>query len=103
MQETDLVLELLQELERQQCNGHAKVRLGTALADPDTFQDIFATYSRGTYFEEVDLEVEPVDPVIACDCGYEAAPRSPRELDECPSCGGTPELAEGVEFDIQVP
>ncbi|MDY6765960.1 MAG: hydrogenase maturation nickel metallochaperone HypA [Candidatus Nanohaloarchaea archaeon] len=103
MQETDLVMELMRRLEQQQVNGHATVKLGTAVADPDTFQDIFSRFSRGTYFEHVELDVDPVDPVIACECGYRATPRSPDELDRCPACGGTPELEQGTEFEVIVP
>jgi Zn finger protein HypA/HybF involved in hydrogenase expression len=103
MQETDLVMETLRILEAQQCNGHARVKLGTAVADPSTFQDIFTEYSKGTYFEQVDLEVDAIDPVITCDCGYRAAPRNPDELDQCPACGAVPELEQGTEFKVIVP
>ncbi|MCJ7479144.1 MAG: hydrogenase maturation nickel metallochaperone HypA [Candidatus Nanohaloarchaeota archaeon QJJ-7] len=103
MQETDLVMNLMRELEQRQCNGHAKVKLGTALADPAKFQDIFSNFSRGTYFESLNLEIETVDPVISCSCGYRASPRSPEELSICPVCGGEPELEQGIEFEILEP
>ncbi|MDY6773647.1 MAG: hydrogenase maturation nickel metallochaperone HypA [Candidatus Nanohaloarchaea archaeon] len=103
MQETNLVMNLIRTLEQKQCNGHAKVKLGTALADPTKFQSIFSSFSRGTYFEHVDLEIETVDPVVSCSCGYRAAPRSPEDLSTCPSCGGEPELEHGTEFEIVEP
>lgn len=101
--ETELVMELLETLERRQCNGHATVRLGTALADPDTFADIFTEFSRGTYFEHVGLDVEVVDPVISCGCGYRARPTDPAQLSRCPRCGGRPDLVRGTEFEILEP
>lgn len=104
MQETDLVMKLIEELSHRGCNGHAKVRLGTALADPDKFKNIFNHYSRGTYFENVDLQLEEVYPVIQCECGYTAHVMSPDMLsDPCPQCGGTPELQHGKEFEILEP
>lgn len=103
MQETDLVLKLIEELSRSECNGHARVRLGTALADPDKFRDIFSHYSRGTYFENIDLELETVYPEIQCECGYRDGQPSPELLSSCPRCGGTPELSKGTEFEILVP
>ncbi len=104
MQETDLVIELIEELSNRQCNGHAKVRLGTALADPDKFKNIFSHYSRGTYFEQVDLELEEIYPVIQCSCGYTATVTSPDMLSApCPKCGGEPQLEHGTEFEIVEP
>ncbi len=103
MQETDLVLQLIEELSRRECNGHAKLRLGTALADPDKFKDIFSHYSRGTYFENVDLELEEVYPVVQCQCGYENTAPSADVVSSCPQCGGVPELVQGTEFDILEP
>ncbi|MDY6776542.1 MAG: hydrogenase maturation nickel metallochaperone HypA [Candidatus Nanohaloarchaea archaeon] len=103
MQETDMVMELLQVLERRQCNGHAHVRLGRALADPDKFRNIFSRFSRGTYFENVNLDIEPVEPVVSCSCGYQGIPRSADELTTCPRCGGEPRLEEGDEFEIVEP
>lgn len=104
MQETDLVIKLIEELSERGCNGHAKIRLGTALADPEKFRDIFSHYSRGTYFEQVDLEVEEVAPVIQCTCGYTAPVTSTEMLSaSCPHCGDQPQLAHGTEFDIIEP
>jgi Zn finger protein HypA/HybF involved in hydrogenase expression len=104
MQETDLVMKLIEELSHRQCNGHAKVRLGTALADPEKFRDIFHHYSRGTYFEEVDLDLEVVYPEVQCACGYRAAVTSPDMLSAaCPQCGGDPQLQRGTEFEIIEP
>lgn len=103
MQETDLVLELIEELSRRECNGHAKIRLGTALADPDKFKDIFSHYSRGTYFENVALDVEEVAPQITCDCGYQAPAIRPEMLSTCPNCRNTPRLSQGTEFEIIEP
>lgn len=103
MQETDLVLKLIEELSRRECNGHARVRLGTALADPDKFKDIFSQYSRGTYFENIDLELDEVYPEIQCSCGYHDSAPSPDMLSSCPQCGGTPELSSGTEFEIMEP
>ncbi len=103
MCETDLVLDLLRTLQRRDCNGHARVRLGTARADPDRFRQIFDRYARGTYFEHVDLEVEEEDPVVACSCGYEAVPATPAALQHCPRCTETPELVAGTAFDVVEP
>ena len=103
MRETDMVLHLMEELSRRDCNGHAKVRLGLARGDPDRFQTIFSHYSRGTYFEHVDLQLDAVKPEIQCDCGYRAVVTHPKLLSHCPVCGDTPELAQGAEFDIVEP
>ncbi len=103
MQETDLVMQLLETLERRQCNGHARVRLGTGIADPDTFRDIYTEFSRGTYFEHVDLDVEPVDPAIRCGCGYGGPLRNAAHLHACPACGAEPELVHGTEFEVLEP
>lgn len=103
MRETDLVMQLIETLRQRGCNGHASVRLGRALADPATFADIFAEFSRGTYFEYVDLEVEAVDPEITCSCGYSGPVTGPDDVSACPRCGATPELARGTEFEIIEP
>lgn len=103
MQETDLVLELIETLSERNCNGHARVRLGTALADPDRFRKIFSHYSRGTYFEEINLDLEPVPPVISCSCGFEGPVRSPEMVSQCPSCGEQPALEHGTEFEVLEP
>lgn len=104
MQETDLVLELIEELSKRECNGHAKVRLGTALADPDKFRQIFTHYSRGTYFEQVDLQLEEVNPEMECRCGHRIKVTSPAMLSSpCPNCNGTPELVHGTEFEVIEP
>lgn len=96
-------MELIRALEQRQCNGHAKVKLGTALADPETFRSIFTRFSKGTYFEHVDLEVEAVDPMISCACGYRAVPRSPEAVSRCPACGEEPRLERGTEFEVLEP
>lgn len=103
MQETELVMDLMRELSRRDCNGHAKVRLGTALADPDRFHEIFAHYARGTYFEQVDLEIEEIPPAVQCSCGYRAYARTPDHLSVCPRCRNTPQLYQGTEFAILEP
>lgn len=103
MQETDLVMRLLETLERRQCNGHARVRLGTALADPATFRSIYTEFSRGTYFENVSLDLDTVDPAIRCDCGYAAPLDDPAHLSTCPACGGEPTLVRGTEFEVLEP
>lgn len=105
MQETNLVMKLIEELSNRDCNGHAKVRIGTALADPDKFKKIFRHYSRGTYFENIDLQLEEVFPTIRCnDCGNAAPVTSPDMLSTpCPECGGRPELQHGTEFEILEP
>lgn len=103
MHETELVMELMEELEQRQCNGHAEVKLGRALADPSTFRHIFSRFSRGTYFEHVNLDVDAVDPVIACECGYRGVPRGPDDLSACPRCGARPALEQGTEFEIVEP
>lgn len=104
MQETNLVMQLIEELSRRECNGHAKVRLGRARASPAKFKEIFNHYSRGTYFEQVDLAIEEVPPIIGCECGYNALVTAPAMLSEpCPECGGEPELRQGMEFDILEP
>lgn len=103
MCETDLVIRLMEELSRRDCNGHATVRLGEARADPDTFSSIFAHYARGTYFENVDLDVEVVEPVVACSCGYRTTPTNTRMLQQCPRCSRTPQLMQGNEFAIIEP
>ncbi|MFB6076817.1 MAG: hydrogenase maturation nickel metallochaperone HypA [Candidatus Nanohaloarchaea archaeon] len=103
MRETDLVMELLETLRQRECNGHASVRLGTAIADPATFDDIFTRFSRGTYFEHVDLDIHPVDPAITCDCGYTGPVTSPDKISRCPRCGGTPDLSRGTEFEVVEP
>lgn len=103
MQETDLVLELIEELSRRDCNGHARVRLGTAIADPDKFKHIFSHYSRGTYFENVTLELEEIPPEITCSCGYTARATRPDMLRQCPQCQRPPELSAGTEFEVVEP
>lgn len=103
MQETELVMDLFESLERRECNGHATVRMGTALADPAKFRRIFSRFSRGTYYEELELDLEEVDPVISCSCGYRGVPSSAAELSECPRCGGNPELEKGTEFEVVEP
>lgn len=103
MRETDLVMDLMRELSRRDCNGHATVRLGTALADPARFRSIFTHYARGTYFEQVDLEIEEEQPVVACPCGYrEEAPRADA-LERCPYCAGATYLLNGNEFEVLEP
>lgn len=105
MQETDLVLELIEELSKRQCNGHACVRLGTGIADPQKFLEIYDRYATGTYFEQVDLELQTVAPEIQCSCSsIDKRVETPEELSEtCPHCGEVPKLVHGTEFDILEP
>lgn len=105
MQEAKLVMRAMQELNRRECNGHVKLRLGNVLAAPETFRQMFDRFSKGTYFEGIHLEIEEVPTVISCRCGYRR--RLGREgylpQVECPRCRNRLSVEQGDEFEIVEP
>jgi len=105
MKEANLAMQALEELNRRECNGHVKFRLGLAHADPDRFQRVFKRFSRGTYFEETAVQIETVEPVVSCGCGYRRQMAQGSYLHDasCPRCGGRLEFEHGHEFEILEP
>lgn len=103
--EANLAMDALQELRRRDCNGHVRFRLGEARVDPETFCRVFERFSRGTYFEDTAVEVETVEPVFACGCGYRRCVRQQAYLDDpmCPRCQDRMEMEQGHEFEIVEP
>lgn len=95
----------LQELRRRDCNGHVRFRLGMARVDPERFRRVFEHFSRGTYFEDTALELETVEPVMACGCGYRRSVSRQAYLGDarCPRCRDRMELERGDEFEIVEP
>lgn len=104
MRETELVMQTMEELNRRTCNGHIKIKMGTAEADEDRFRDIFDRFSRGTYFETMDLEIESVTNTVACECGYARPLNTDSYLPtrNCPRCGETLRI-KGEDFTIVEP
>ncbi|MCJ7450479.1 MAG: hydrogenase/urease maturation nickel metallochaperone HypA [Candidatus Nanohaloarchaeota archaeon QJJ-9] len=105
MSETERVLEIIQELNRRDCNGHAKIKLGRAVAKPERFRKIFERYSRGTYFEKVDLDIEEVPIQLGCGCGYWRIIKPEDEVNSpsCPRCGNELSIEKGNEVEIVKP
>lgn len=103
--EANLAMDALQELRRRDCNGHVRFRLGEARVDPETFCRVFDRFSRGTYFEDTAVEIETVEPVLACGCGYRRQVRQQAYLDDrrCPRCRERMEMEQGQEFEIVEP
>lgn len=104
MEETELVMQTMEELNRRTCNGHIKIRMGTATADPDQFRSIFERFSAGTYFETMEMEIEHVRSQLACECGYRRALSTDAYIPamDCPRCGNALEI-DGDEFTIIEP
>ncbi len=105
MREAKLVMQAMEELNRRECNGHVKLRLGNAVAAPETFRQMFDRFSKGTYFEGIKLEIEEVPAVISCNCGYRRRLGSRNHLPrvECPRCRNRLSVEQGNEFEIVEP
>ncbi|MDY6778634.1 MAG: hydrogenase/urease maturation nickel metallochaperone HypA [Candidatus Nanohaloarchaea archaeon] len=103
--ETELVMRTIEELNRRQCNGHVKLELGSAIASVERFRKIFERFSEGTYFEEMDVEIDEVPSVVACSCGYrrKIGSRGYIPHGNCPRCGRLLDLERGGEFRILEP
>ncbi|MDY6771397.1 MAG: hydrogenase/urease maturation nickel metallochaperone HypA [Candidatus Nanohaloarchaea archaeon] len=105
MKEAQLAMRALEELNRRECNGHVRFRVGRARVRPEKFRNAFKRFSRGTYFEDTRIEIETVQPVAGCDCGYNRrlSRRSYLPEAECPRCGDQLTLQQGEEFEIVEP
>jgi Zn finger protein HypA/HybF involved in hydrogenase expression len=103
--ETELVMHTLQELKQRDCNGHVKIKVGSAGARISRFKRIFRRFAEGTYFEDIDLQISSVPTVISCRCGYQRrlGPRSYVSGRSCPRCQGRMEVRQGDEFEILEP
>lgn len=84
----NVLINVMQDLSRISTNDYARIRLNSNLCDPETFQQLFEYFSKGTILEHVHLEVEPMQETMACSCGYEKAVEDehPGYL-KCPECG----------------
>jgi len=99
-------MKTLEELNRRECNGHLKLRMGNAVASPYRFRKIFRKFSEGTYFEQMDLEIEEVAASLSCsECGYKRRIESDSYVYSfsCPRCREELSLKEGQEFEIVEP
>ncbi len=57
MQETTLVMQMMETLVDRNCNAHVTVKLGENF-NHARFKTIFKRYAEGTYFQHVDLRIE---------------------------------------------
>lgn len=103
--EAYLAMHTIQELNKRECAGKVKLKLGRALTDSKRFKRIFRCYSRGTFFEDVIIEIEEVPVEVSCDCGYSRKLGRGGYVDRenCPRCGSPLVISQGDEFEIVEP
>ena len=96
-----LAMQTMQELNRNDCVEKVKLRIGKALTTPERFKRVFERFSEGTFFENIDVDIEEVPVELSCGCGY-----SRRVSDghahryHCPRCGSRMFYSRGNEFEI---
>lgn len=100
-----LAMHTMQELNRRDCAGKVRLKLGKAITDSERFKRVFKRYSRGTFYEDVSLEIEEVPVELSCGCGYSrnVGGRSYVHREECPRCGSPLTVSKGDEFEIVEP
>lgn len=90
---------------KENCNGHAKIKLGHLVADPDKFKTLFRLFTRGTELDHVQLDIEDIPPKVSCDCGFSGQITLPSHVRSasCPRCKKKVDIVQGREFKIVYP
>lgn len=90
---------------KKETNGHAKIKLGHLMADPDTFRSLFKLFTQGTELDHVQLDIEDLAPKVSCDCGFSGEVTLPSHVRSasCPRCKKKVDIVQGKEFEIVYP
>lgn len=96
-----LAMQTMRELNKKDCVDKVRLRIGRALTTPERFRRVFERFSEGTFFEDVELEIEEVPVKVSCDCGYSRkVSEGYFHRKECPRCNSSLYYSEGEEFEI---
>lgn len=87
------------------CNGHAKIKLGHLIADSEEFRVLFNLFTSGTELDHVQLDIEDIPPKVSCDCGFSGEMKLPSHVRSasCPQCKSKVDIVQGREFEIVYP
>ena len=85
----------MQELSRTSTNGKARIEVNSSVCSPEEFESLFSYFTKGTILERIDLNVEGIDPVATCGCGYSDKIEGEHDgYTKCPSCGRFAEVRD---------
>lgn len=99
--EVYLVWNVIEELSVRGCIQGFRLRLGEEVMSSHVFKNIFEEFTRGTIFENVDMDIEEVSPMFKCGCGYWRRGKGLKMDDmSCPRCKQELEMFKGNEFEL---
>ena len=91
----NILINVMQELSRTSTNGEAKIEVNSSICSPEEFETLFSYFTRGTILERIDLDVENIDPVVTCGCGFtQKAEEGHDGYTKCPECGRFAEIRD---------
>lgn len=86
---------LMQDLSRLSTNGRAEIKVNERLCKPERFKALFQHFARGTILERVDLDVERLETMVNCSCGYSSSHDGEHSgYTKCPRCGRFAEVRD---------
>lgn len=89
----NVIINLIDELSDISTGGNVQIKLNSEVSSPREFKNLFQYFTRGTYLEHIDLEVEQFKPRIECGCGFTSTVESlDKGYAKCPKCGKFAEI-----------
>lgn len=99
----NVLISVMQDLSRVSTNGSAHIKINRNICSSERFETLFNYFTYGTILEHIDLQVEEVNAMAECVCGYQEQMEGQHPgYKRCPDCGKYAEVKDRA-YEIEKP
>ncbi len=83
----NIILEVIDDLLSTKVSTDIHIRINDNLCSEKEFEILFKQFTKGTFLERANLQVESFKPSITCGCGHREPYKGDKNYIKCPKCG----------------